>query len=64
MIAEKHQSIRNPFTLDVVLFLLLFLQQKKKSVGKSTTISRKKFIENCTKVYSDTFLMNFQTLEF
>ena len=63
MIAKKHRSIRNPFTLDVVVFYFCFCN-KKGSDGNATTISRKKFIENCTKVYSDTFLMNFQTLEF
>ena len=63
MIAKKHRSIRNPFTLDVVVFYFCFCN-KKGSDGNATTISRKKFIENCTKVYFDTFLMNFQTLEF
>ena len=63
MIAEKHQSIRNPF-IGCCTFLLLCFCNKKSSAGKATTISRKKFIETFTKVFLNMFLMSFQRLEF
>ena len=50
MIAEKHQSIRNPF-IGCCTFLLLCFCKKKSSASNAMTISRKKIIENCTEVF-------------